>query len=710
MSISTTRTLPSSDTKNSFKAKLREAKPYFSSPILAGRIEEIEPILVAKSTATGISSNAPVSVRLFDYDEVVGIGTTSGDLSNAENRLIYFPGLEGDRVIVRVGVETATIDFVYANAVTVNGNDLTLDNSFTLGGQEFYIRGAGGALIQNGGAAPTYSVTPSATSVNEGSTINFVVNTQNVGVGTTLYYGTLVGAAGSTAASNDFTDSLTGSFNIVSDGTAIGGIATITRSIASDLNIEGPETFRLVIRTDSISGAAVTLTDDITINDLAPSATVGVSTTSVNEGQSVEFTVNTTNVSAGSTLFFSSGGTAVAADFTDNSLTGSFVVSATGITTFTRTLVAEATGTEGSENFNLVIRTNSTTGTALTTTPSITINDIVPSYNVTPSTTNVAEGDSVTFTINTTNVGDGTTLYWRLVQYGSNDPVSAQYGFNTVVNFSDFEPSQSSGNFIINNNVGIVTLTPEVDYKTESEGFSISIRTGSTSGSITTTSSVVTVTDTFPSNVSITPSSTTVDENGSITFTVTGTNIPPSSYYYAVIREVSGLINQEDFDNLGQTSTTYAFERFSIANNTGTFTIELKEDFLSEGVETFAVDVRYSTTTGTILGTSPTITINDTSRNPGAAANGLTFGPVIVNRDGGDTADVTDWYKICKIDDLPEGSSIALFIDTSGSMTLNTVRASYDAFVAKLNEKNITITTVTNNSEDWITPFLVDLP
>ena len=115
-------------------------------------------MLVAKSTATGISSNAPVSVRLFDYDEVVGIGTTSGDLSNTENKLIYFPGLEGDRVIVRVGVETATIDFVYANAVTVNGDDLTLDNKFSLGGQEFYVRGAGGALIQNGGAAPTYAV------------------------------------------------------------------------------------------------------------------------------------------------------------------------------------------------------------------------------------------------------------------------------------------------------------------------------------------------------------------------------------------------------------------------------------------------------------------------------------------------------------------------------------------------------------------------
>ena len=59
-----------------------------------------------------------------------------------------------------------------------------------------------------------------------------------------------------------------------------------------------------------------------------------------------------------------------------------------------------------------------------------------------PPTTNVAEGDSVTFTINTTDVGDGTTLYWRLVQYGSNDPVSTQYGFTTVVNSTDFDPTK----------------------------------------------------------------------------------------------------------------------------------------------------------------------------------------------------------------------------------------------------------------------------
>lgn len=43
-------------------------------------------------------------------------------------------------------------------------------------------------------------------------------------------------------------------------------------------------------------------------------------------------------------------------------------------------------------------------------------------------------------------------------------------------------------------------------------------------------------------------------------------------------------------------------------------------------------------------------------------------------------------------------------------MTQATIQASYDLLVEKLNAKNITITSVTNPNEDWITPFLVDLP
>jgi len=669
--------------RNSFKTWLRKFRDKFANTT----IPEFYIDAILSQKAVGISTTDNVRVIPFGNYDTVDITA-----DEANDTLFYLPALPGDRVTVSFGSTSVALSmFGEDTGVTLESSGITyvLNQNIPIArGRALTVKGLGGALLQSTNV-PVYEVTPSSTNVDEGSTINFVVNTENVSIGTTLYYGTLVGAAGSSATSNDL-DALTGSFNIVSDGTATGGIGTVTRTIASDLLIEGPETFRLVIRTDSTSGTAVTFTSDVTINDLVPSATVGVSTTSVNEGQSVEFTVNTTNVPNGSTLYFSSGGSAEAADFDDNSLTGSFNVvgtgSSTGIATFTRTLVAEGPGTEGSENFNIVIRNGSTSGAALTTTPSITINDIVPSYNITPSVSTVAEGDSVTFTINTTNVGDGTQLYWR--EQGS-------------ASSSDWVGG-SSGNFLVNNNVGIVTITTRLDWNNETEDIILSIRTGSTSGTITTTSSAVTITDTAPSNVTVTASSTTVNEGGSVTFTINGTNIPDHSSKYRAY--FVGSVSGDDFTNIS------SFKSFGITNNTGSVTLNLSDDFITEGIESFYVEFRYNSATSNLLATSPTITVNDTSREPGSAANGFTFGPVIVNRDDGNPDNITDWYKICNIDDLPEGSSIALFIDTSGSMTLQTVRASYDAFLAKLNERNITVTSVTNSSEDWITPFLVDLP
>ena len=84
---------------------------------------------------------------------------------------------------------------------------------------------------------------------------------------------------------------------------------------------------------------------------------------------------------------------------------------------------------------------------------------------------------------------------------------------------------------------------------------------------------------------------------------------------------------------------------------------------------------------------------------------GKTFGPIRVNRDQGTTANASDWYTICNLDQIPNNSKVALFIDTSGSMTMNTVKASYDLLVSKLNARGITFITVQNSQEDWISDF-----
>ena len=317
----------------------------------------------------------------------------------------------------------------------------------------------------------------------------------------------------------------------------------------------------------------------------APTYTVGVSTTIINEGESVDFTINTTDVAAGATLYFNSTTSMLTSDFSDNSLTGSVNVvstgSTTGVATITRT-VANDFLNEGQENFFLTIRTNSVTGPVVQSSSTVTVNDVVAEYSLTPTAQAINEGNTLTV-----NVG--------------------------------------------------------------------------------------------------------------------GSNIPNGTYYWTIHQE-EGAITESDFNPSSFNGTV------SVTNNSGSFNVVLASDRLTEGEEKIIIRLRKDSITGTILASTGVIVVNDTSRNVGEAANGLTFGPIQVNRDNGNTTQTSDWYKICDLDSIPDGSSIALFIDGSGSMRQANVQASYDLLVSKLNARGITITTVTNGNEDWITPFLVDLP
>jgi hypothetical protein len=374
---------------------------------------------------------------------------------------------------------------------------------------------------------------------------------------------------------------------------------TVTLSVGSS-----SYTFKFVGEDGGITydGTTYNLNDTISINNnkvltikglgggllqssTAPTYTVGVSTTVVDEGQSVDFTINTTDVGAGTTLYFNSTTSMLASDFSDNSLTGSVSVvstgATTGVATITRT-VANDFLNEGQENFFLTIRTNSVTGPVVQTSSTVTVNDVVASYTLTPAALVVTEGSTLTLNVSGSNIPDG-TYYWTIHQEEG------------TITASDFNPASFNGTVSVN-------------------------------------------------------------------------------------------------------------------NNSGSFNVTLVSDRLTEGEEKIIIRLRQGSITGTELAYTSVITVSDTSRNVGEAGNGLTFGPVEVNRDGGVVANASDWYAIADLDSIPDGSSIALFIDTSGSMTMATIQASYNKLVEKLNERNITITSVTNSNEDWITPFLVDLP
>ena len=59
------------------------------------------------------------------------------------------------------------------------------------------------------------------------------------------------------------------------------------------------------------------------------------------------------------------------------------------------------------------------------------------------------------------------------------------------------------------------------------------------------------------------------------------------------------------------------------------------------------------------------------------------IGPIVVNRDSGNVGSRSDWFSICNFNSLPYGTIVSIWVDISGSMTLATVQASYDYFLAR---------------------------
>ena len=664
-----TASIPTLQNKETFKNLLRENKDKFSSSIVGARFQDISPMLLGYHNS--LTSTSDLDLLLFDYGDTV-------DISNAA-QLVYIPGLENDVINLTNGSTTKAVK-VTSNGVEVDSNNYTLGYSFSIGDKVYTLYGVGGVLL-NAQSGPTYTATTSSTAVDEGSSVTVTLVTANT-ADATFYY-TLNGLSGTVEAA-DFTTAISGSF------TTVNNTASVTLTTLADATTEGAETFEVEIRTDSITGNIVATTPVVTINDTSLTATYAVApdVTSVNEGDTVTFTVTTANVLDGTTLYYSTTGTVEAADFTGCTLTGSFVINS-NTATITKTLENDLTldATEGEENFALEIRTGSTTGTVQATSSSITVADTSSaSYTSTISSTQAAEGTTLTIDVTTVGIPDGYTLY-----YTTSGTASTTTDLNSV-----------SGSFTINSNTGTFDIDLLQDYiPDDGETFTVNIRTGSTSGAIVDTIGPITVDDT-PFILTATPSVTIIDEstfdtNQTLTITIDTVNVPDGTSFTAEVRSTGGTVNSSDLSPF-TTSLT-------ISNNTSSYDIALTRDALTEGLETFVVDIKKG---GATITSTPTIVITDKSYI-GSRADELTFGPMQVNRDEGVALSASDWYTLCDLERIPDGSKVAIFIDESGSMTMSTIAASYQQLSDKLTEREITFITVTNSNEDWITPFDIEL-
>jgi hypothetical protein len=216
---------------------------------------------------------------------------------------------------------------------------------------------------------------------------------------------------------SDFTDnSLTGI------ATVMNGRAIITKTLANDLTTEGTESFTFNLKT-SAGGPIIATSAPIIVTDTSPTpptASVTPSTTSLNEGSAVTFNVTSNQLST--TLYWdlnTVSGTINASDFSEAIASGSFITNGSGVGSTTLTL-ANDTSTEGTESFQLNVKTTPASG-ILTTSSTITVAD-------------TSTGGLYPFTTATFNVGGATgTSGPSLAQAisGLSGPEVGTWGSNT---------------------------------------------------------------------------------------------------------------------------------------------------------------------------------------------------------------------------------------------------------------------------------------
>jgi hypothetical protein len=313
---------------------------------------------------------------------------------------------------------------------------------------------------------------------------------------------------------------------------------------------------------------------------------------SVNEGDSVTFTLTTENVKEGSTFSYEILGVS-SADLSGASLTGNFVVEADGTDSITFN-VAEDSLTEGEETAALRFWAGALPDVT------VTVNDtsLTPTYSLSRSATAINEGQSVTFTLSTTGLADGTTVPYTL----------------SGISSSDIGGVSLNGNFAVNNvGVATVTFTATADSTTEGSGETLTI----TSGGQSTTCFINDTSKQIQYNA-ITVSDTTPNEGDTLEFQFWVYNSTQTMYW-----SIDGNPTA-DFTSVSG-SSTYS-QTSSDANNTyykHFLSIPITADTTTEGNELKYLRIRTSSTSGTIVLTQP-FTIQDTSITVPYASSTLT--------------------------------------------------------------------------------------
>jgi hypothetical protein len=239
------------------------------------------------------------------------------------------------------------------------------------------------------------------------------------------------------------------------------------------------KTFKVEVRTGSITGPVIWTSQVFTIPAITVN-TFAFTTASTNEGTAPNLILTLGNCGGytSKTISLQNSGTISSADVT--TLRTSWTISTNSQNIISYSFLNDLL-TEGFESLSIAAYFGAyNLGTA-----SITVDDTStnPTGTVTPNVTTVVEGNSVTFNVSITPASS-VTLYYTI------NTVSG-----TTMTGSRFTDGLLSGSITVSSGAGSVVKALFANGIAESSVFTLSVRTGSTSGTIIATSSNITVTD-----------------------------------------------------------------------------------------------------------------------------------------------------------------------------------------------------------------------
>jgi Ca2+-binding RTX toxin-like protein len=421
-----------------------------------------------------------------------------------------------------------------------------------------------------------YTVTSSngaGSPVSEGGAITFTVTRSGTGSASTVYLTTTPGTAGSA----DFASFDKSALSFAANETS----KTITVNTYTDGITEGSEYFWLDLFENYSDAsystyASAYIQDSVVTNYNYTVTSNAPSNAPVTEGGSITFTVTRSGTGSASTVYLStSPGTAGAADYAgfDKSAL-SFAANETSKTitvgTYTDGLA------EGNEYLWLNLYKNysdasySTFGSGYIKDPAATSFTYTVTSNA-PSSSPVAEGNSITFTVTRSGTGSASTVYL------STTPGSAGAG-----DYASFDKSPLS--FAANETSKTFTVATYSDGLTEGTEYLWLDLFKNASDSLYETFGSGYIIDAAAVNYNYEVTGGEALEGGAVTFTITRSGSGTASTVY--VTTTAGTADGSDYTSLNKAAVSFAANQTSKTVTVGTYS-----DLAYEGDEYFWLDL-----------------------------------------------------------------------------------------------------------------------